>query len=373
MTRSLPRSFFAAVALIVLSASAAQAQSNSDADTPTNDLPNPYRSAPWGKLPDGRSWGALSAVMVDNDGKSVWVFDRCGPNPKTPPGVSAFLYDSCANSTAAPIHKLDGAGNVLHSFGAGMFVFPHKIYMDRAGNLWVADNRSPNERELKENPASANRGHAVYKFSPEGKLLLTIGTPGTAGNPPGALTEPNSMVEAPNGDILIAEGHRGQSPDSPPDTVARISRFTADGKYISSFGKLGSGPGEFRTPHDIVIDNQGRLLVADRGNMRIQFLDLNGKFLAEWKQFSRPSGIALLGDTIYVADSESNGVAPHPGWLRGIRIGSFSSGAVRFRIPDPDNLKGTSSAEGIAVDAAGNIYAAEVGARQIVKHSPEKP
>jgi sugar lactone lactonase YvrE len=363
--------FIAGIAVLTLTTSAF-AQST-DTENPTNDLPNPYRSErPWGKLPDGRSWGAVSAVTVDNDGKSVWIFDRCGANPKTPPGVSAFLYDSCANSNAAPIHKFDGAGNLLRSFGAGMFVFPHKIYMDRAGNLWVADNRSPNERELKENPESANRGHAVYKFSPDGKLLLTIGSPGKAGNPPDSLTEPNSIVETPNGDILIAEGHRGQAPNSPPDTVARISRFTADGKYISSFGKLGSGPGEFRTPHDIVIDGQGRLLVADRGNMRIQFLDLNGKFLGEWKQFSRPSAIALHGDTIYVADSESNGVAPHPGWARGVRIGSFSTGAVQFLIPDVDNLKGTSSAEGIAVDAEGNIYAAEVGARQIVKHSPVK-
>jgi hypothetical protein len=110
--------------------------------------------------------------------------------------------------------------------------------------------------------------------------------------------------------------------------VARISKFTKDGKFIKSFGKLGSGPGEFRTPHDLAMDSQGRLFVADRGNMRIQILDQDGKYLAEWKQFSRPSGVYIRNDLIYVADSESNGVAPHPGWKRGIRIGRVKDGSV---------------------------------------------
>lgn len=370
MRRSLFTYIFSIVLIALTAPRPADAQS-ADLDKPTNDLPNPYRSErPWGKLPNARAWGAVSAIAIDNDGTSVWVADRCGPNPNIPPGESPFRFDSCASSTAAPIHKLDSAGNLLLSFGANMFVFPHKIYMDRAGNVWVVDNRGPNERELKENPASAGRGHAVYKFTPAGKLLLTIGSPGKAGNPPESLNEPNSIAEAPNGDLFISEGHGGQNPKAPPDTVARISRFTADGKYISSFGKLGSGPAEFRTPHDLVIDAQGRLVVADRGNRRIQFLDLNGKFLHEWKQFSRPSAVALQGDKIYVGDSESNGVAPNPGWERGVRIGRYSDGVVQFRIPDPDNLKGTSSAEGVAVDARGDIYAAEVGQRQIVKHSP---
>jgi sugar lactone lactonase YvrE len=337
---------------------------------PTNDLPNPYVAVkPWGQLPNGRAWGALSAVTIDNDGRSVWVADRCGVNPDTPPGESAVYYDSCASSTEAPIHKFDASGRQLTSFGAGMFVFPHKIYMDRAGNVWVLDNRSPNDREKKANPASVSRGHAVYKFSPDGKLLMTIGTPGRAGDPPAALTEPNSIVELPNGDFLISEGHSGQQPTATPATVARISRFTKDGRFVSSFGHWGMGPGEFRTPHDITLDGQGRLVVADRGNNRIQVMTIDGQFIKEMTQFSRPSGVALRGDTIYVADSESNGVAPHPGWERGIRIGSYGTGEVKYRIPDPDNLKGTSAAEGIAVDAAGNIFGAEVGPERLSRYA----
>ncbi|MEI6721536.1 MAG: peptidyl-alpha-hydroxyglycine alpha-amidating lyase family protein [Betaproteobacteria bacterium] len=336
---------------------------------PTNDLPNPYRSiAPWGELPAGQTWGALNGIAIDNDGESVWAVSRCGANPEVPPGETAYGFDSCAGSNVAPVYKFSASGKLLRSFGAGMFIFPHKIYVDRDNNIWVVDGRGVNERERKKYPAEGGKGHTVVKFSPDGKVLMVIGKTGVAGDPPNALTEPTSVVVAPNGDIFIAEGHGGQAPNAPPDTVSRISRFTADGKFVRSFGKLGSGPGEFRLPHDLAMDAQGRLFVADRGNMRIQILGQDGTFMAEWKQFSRPSGIYLRDGLIYVADSESNGVAPHPGWLRGIRIGNLSDGKVLYRIPDPLEMKRTSAAEGVAVDAKGNVFGAEVGPRQLVKH-----
>lgn len=338
---------------------------------PTNDLPNPYQTiAPWGELPEGRTWGALNAVSIDNDGESVWVANRCGANSDIPPGKSPFAFDSCAGSTVTPILKFNSAGKLLKSFGADMFIFPQKIYVDSDGNLWVVDERSANERERKKNPDEKPKGHVVVKFSPDGEVLLTIGTAGVAGNSPQALTEPTSIVIAPNGDLFIAEGHSGQYDGAGPDTVARISKFTKDGKFIKSFGRWGSAPGEFKTPHDLALDSQGRLFVADRGNMRIQILDQDGAFIAGWTQFSRPSGIYIRDDMIYVADSESNGlpIATHPGWLRGIRIGSLKDGQVLYRIPDPLEMKGTSAAEGIAVDAKGNVYGGEVGPRQLVKH-----
>jgi len=339
---------------------------------PTNDLPDPYHHtiAPWGDLPEGRTWGALSAVAIDNDGESVWVANRCGANPDIPPGESPFAYDSCAGSSVAPVMKFDSSGKLLKSFGANLFIFPHKAYVDADGNVWVADARSANDREKKKYPNEKPKGHTVVKFSPDGKVRLTIGTPGVAGNPPEFLTEPTSVVTAPNGDIFIAEGHSGQYPGARPDSVARISQFTKEGKFIKSFGRWGSGPGEFKTPHDLTMDSQGKLYIADRGNMRIQILDQNGAFIDEWKQFSRPSGVYIRDDLIYVADSESNGLpfASHPGWKRGIRIGSLKDGLVLFRIPDPLEMEGTSAAEGLAVDAKGNVYGGEVGPRQLVKH-----
>lgn len=354
-------------ALFVLSCSHVHAQ---NATEPTNDLPNPYTTiAPWGNLPAGQTWGALNGVAIDNDGESVWVVSRCGANPDIPPGASAFQYDSCAGSKVAPVMKFDAHGHLKIAFGAGMFIFPHKIYVDADNNIWVIDGRSVNERELKAHPGETGKGHTVVKFSPQGKVLITIGKAGVAGNPPEALNQPNSIVIAPNGDIFIAEGHGGQTPGAPPETVSRISKFKSDGTFIKSFGKLGSGPGEFKLPHDITLDPQGRLFVADRGNMRIQIMDQDGKYLDEWHQFSRPSGIAIRNGLIYVADSESNGVAPHPGWKRGIRIGQLSDGKVLYRIPDPLEMKGTSAAEGVAVDAKGNVYGGEVGPRQLARHT----
>jgi hypothetical protein len=116
------------------------------------------------------------------------------------------------------------------------------------------------------------------------------------------------------------------------------------------------------------MDGAGRLFVADRGNNRIQILDQDGRFIAEWKQFGRPSGIYIRNDLIYVADSESNSSGRNPGWLRGIRVGNLKDGKVLYRIPDPLELPGTSAAEGVAVDAKGNVYGGEVGPRQLAKH-----
>jgi len=351
-----------------LTACAGNPTSNLDA-TPTNDLPNPYRTvAPWGKLPTGFKWGALNGVWVDNDGKSLWVVDRCGANPEAPDGASAFQFDTCAGSGWAPIHRLDENGNILKSFGAGLFIFPHKIYQDRDGNIWVVDMRGTNARERVKYPDQKPAGHAVWKFDQNGKVLMTIGTPGVAGNAPDSLNEPCSVLVAPNGDIYITEGHSGQAKDAPPNSVGRISVWDKNGKHLRTFGSWGSGAAQFKTPHDIAMDERGRLWVADRGNHRIQILEQDGTYIAEWKQFGRPSGVALRDGKIYVADSESNGVAPNPGWLRGIRVGEQSTGKVLYRIPDPQEMKGTSAAEGLAVDAAGNVYGGEVGPRQLSKH-----
>ena len=277
-----------------------------------------------------------------------------------------------------PVLKFDSTGKLVKSFGAGMIAFAHGIFVDRDGNVWVTDASDNRPRPARGAPAGTPPpaaparlvGHQVIKFSPDGKVLLTLGKAGVAGNPPDALTEPNDVVTAPNGDIYVAEGHAGQNNNAPPDTVARISKFTKDGKFIKSFGKLGSGPGEFRTPHSLAFDSRGRLFVADRGNVRLQIFDQDGKFLQETKEFSRLSGIYIdKNDMLYGADSESSETSHPGGWKRGIRIGSAKDLKVLSFIPDPEKqATGTSAAEGVAVDSQGNIYGAEVGPKAVKKY-----
>ena len=340
---------------------------------PTNNLPNPYRTVEnYFKLPAGRTWGSTSAVDVDKDGRSVWVAERCGANSCADPATGAM-------SPLDPVMKFDASGKLVKSFGAGMIAFAHGIHVDRDGNIWVTDandNRPKPARGATGTapaamPTAKLVGQQVIKFSPDGKVLLTLGKAGVAGDPPDALTEPNDVITAPNGDILVAEGHAGQNANAPPNTVARISRFTKDGKFISSFGKLGTGPGEFRTPHALAFDSRGRLFVADRGNVRLQIFDASYKFLEEWKQFSRLSGIFIdKNDMLYGADSESSETSHPGGWKRGMRIGSVKDGKVLYFIPDPETKPtGTSAAEGVAVDAAGNIYGAEVGPKAVKRYT----
>jgi sugar lactone lactonase YvrE len=310
---------------------------------------NPYQPVPdWAKLPEGRTWGATSAVDIDPDGRSVWMAERCGAN-------------SCVGSDLPVVVKFDPAGKAVRSFGAGLFVFPHGFHVDREGNVWVTDGLPFGSAGT---APPAGKGHIVVKFSPEGKVLLTLGKPGVPGDGPDTFNQPSDVVVAPNGDIFVADGHGGNS-------NARIVKFSKDGTFIKAWGRRGSGPGEFDTPHAIAMDSRGRLFVGDRANNRIQIFDQEGKFLEEWKQFSRPSGIHIdRRDTIYVADSESN-TKRNPGWKRGIYVGSARDGTVRHLIPDPEpapDKSATSGAEGVAADAEGNVYGAEVGPRMLRKY-----
>ena len=320
---------------------------------PANEHPNPYVTINnHFKMPPGRTWGSTSAVNIDPDGTSIWVGERCGAN-------------SCADSDVDPILKFDKDGNLVKSFGAGMLIFPHGIHVDRRGNVWVTDAQGPNGRD----PNREGKGHAVYKFNSDGELLLTLGRPGVAGDGTGPLlNEPCDVHTAPNGDIFVADGHSGQGARAGRDTVARIAKFDRNGNFIKSWGKIGTAPGEFRTPHGLALDSLGRLFVADRGNVRIQIFDQDGNFIDQWKQFSRLSGIFIdANDLIYGADSESSATT-NPGWTRGLRVGNAVTGHLLYFIPDPGEPRGTSAAEGVAVDAEGNIYGAEVGPRQLVKY-----
>jgi sugar lactone lactonase YvrE len=307
---------------------------------PVNDRPTgPYtRVHPWSELPyDAEVYDNRASVIGIAEGtdRNLYVLTRCNRN-------------SCEGRPEAPILKFDPEGRLLASFGAGLFVFPHNLTIDRDGNVWTTDEGN----------------HAVRKFTADGRLLMTIGQPGKAGGPPVLLTSPTGVLVAPNGNVFITEGHD----NSPKAAVARVSKWTAEGKFIKTWGRTGSAPGEFSTPHVIAMDSRGRLFVGDRNNNRIQIFDQEGNFLDLWYQFGRPSGIVITpDDRIYVADSESFDFH-NPGWEKGIRIGSARDGSVEYFIRDiePTTIS-HSGAEGIGVDLRGNIYGGVVRRRMLEK------
>lgn len=318
--------------------------------------PNPYRIEDgWAKLPDGRPMGAVGGLKMDPDGQHLWVVIRCT--------ADAPYGQECLNSDLDPIVKFNMEGEVVASFGAHEFIWPHGLDVDPDGNVWVTDavavGRIP----------GAKRGHQVIKFSPTGKVLMRLGTAGQAGNDQTHFSAPSDVAILPNGDILVADGH-GENDNN------RIVKFSAEGKYLKEWGKKGYGPGEFRTPHDMAIDSRGRVFVADRPNSRIEIFDAEGEYIATWTQFGRPSGIYFgPGDKIYVADSDSDNV-DNPGYHLGIRVGDAATGWVesfaRWPWSDPTKRNGA-GAESVAVDGDGNMWGGEPFQRVLRRYIRVQP
>jgi len=310
-------------------------------------LPNPTREVitQFVNLPDDRTWGSTAGIDIGPDGH-VWTYDRCGANA---------LEGGCeANPVVDPILKFDRhTGEVLTTFGAGLFVLPHGLHVDDEGNVWVTDSQGN---------AAGTKGHQVIKFSPEGEILLRLGTAGQPGSGPGQLNEPCDVITAPNGDIFVSDGHSGQSPDPPPGATGRILKFDKDGNFIKEWGEIGFRPGQFRTPHALEFDSQGRLYVADRGNHRIQIFDQDGNLLETFTRHGRISGLFITpDDTLYAIDSESQ-EQNHYGWRDGVRIGPAGEDRLTgFIPPHADTIRALQgvAGEGVAVDADGNVFAAE--------------
>jgi DNA-binding beta-propeller fold protein YncE len=294
---------------------------------PINDPPNPYRAVEnWAQLPPGIQWGPVINVAPDARG-NIWVFHRSDP----------------------AVLEFDSSGKLLKSFGVGMFVQAHGLALDGEGNVWVTDAQGKD-----------GKGQQVFKFSPDGKVLMTLGKAGVAGAGSDTFNGPSGVVVARNGDIFVADGHGG-------NTNARIVKFSKDGKFVKAWGMKGPGPGEFDTPHSIAMDSKERLFVADRVNNRIQIFDREGTFIDQWKQFGRPSGIFIAkNDTLYSVDSQSD-EKTNPGVKRGIRIGSAKTGVVTAFIPDLSADPQIALAEGVCADAKGNIYAAGVSSMALHK------
>jgi NHL repeat len=304
-------------------------------------IPSPF-GAPehqWASPASG-PWGSSAGIERGPHGE-IWAIDRCGAN-------------SCDGSDHAPIVQLDMAtGKPLKSIGAGLFVFPHGLHVDARGNVWVTDGAISKD---------GSKGLQVTKLSPDGKVLLQLGTAGQRGDDDSHFQSPSDVITTANGDIFVIDGHAPIAPFIPPNLDTRVMKFDSHGKFLKQWGKPGKGPSEFSNPHALALDRTGRLYVADRANSRIQIFSQDGKFLVEWKQFGRPSGFYIAGDKLYAIDADST-EAIHPGWKKGVWIGSISSAKADAFVPDEQ------AGEGVVVAPNGNMFGAvNVVPRGITKY-----
>ncbi len=306
------------------------------------DIPAPYGAAQnkWGK-PESGEWGSSAGLERGPKGE-IWAIDRCGAN-------------SCDGSPKNPILLLDPkTGQTIRGIGAGLFVFPHGLHVDRAGNIWVTDGAVSKD---------GAKGVQVIKLSPDGKVLLRLGTAGQRGNDESHFGSPSDVITAPNGDIFVADGHGAIANLVPANLNMRMLKFDRTGKFIKQWGKTGSGKSEFNTPHALALDRAGRLFVADRSNNRIQIFTQDGTFIDDWRQFGRPSGFYIAGDRLHVIDADSS-ATNHPGWKKGIWIGSISKALPDSFVPDDQ------AGEGVVLTPDGTLLGAvNVAPRGITKYS----
>jgi WD40 repeat protein len=304
-----------------------------------NSMQNPYQM-----LENWPHLGAIkpgAAIGIVPDGKGgVWLQHRSDP------GIIHF----------------DAAGNILKRFDV-TFSSSHGLCLDQDGNFWAVDSGP-----FGDTPEAGVRGNQVFKFSPDGKLLLTLGKAGVSRAGTDTFLQPVACRATPDGNILIADGHWPR-PTKGPQDGDRLVWVTRDGKFIKEYGRHGRKAGEFMGPHGLAFDSKGRLFVADRSNNRIQVFDKDMNVVDDWRHFGRPSNVWILkDDTLLVSDSESNRRIPgpedapegganairNPGWKNGIRIGSARDGSIR------QFIEGTQP-EGLAADELGNVFGGLTG------------
>ncbi len=262
----------------------------------------------WAQFPPGvTKWGAATGVDVDAH-DNVYVLHR---------------------NESMPIMVFDRYGKFLRAWGQGMFKTTHFLRVDPAGDVWVTD-----------------RGDMqAFKFTQDGKLLMTLGKKGVTGDNTSQETF-NGMADlavAKNGDIFIADGEG-------PNT--RVVKFSKYGKFIKWWGGKGTDPGQFNVPHSIAIDSKGRVYVADRSNNRIQIFDEYGDFLNQWTNFGTPWGLFIKGDLIYVVDGTENNC---------LLIASTKDGNVL------EKIEGLANPTAVAVDSNDAIYVGEVNGTNVKK------
>jgi sugar lactone lactonase YvrE len=262
----------------------------------------------WAQLPPEAQWGSMSGVDIDRNG-NIYVLQRAEPSK-----VMVF----------------DAQGKYLRAWGEGEFPSAHGLRVLRDGSVWITD------RKLEQ----------VLKFNPDGKLLMTIGQKGIAGDNDSkdAFNGVSDLAMAKNGDLFVADGEGANT---------RVVKFSKDGKFIKSWGTKGSGPGELNVPHGIAVDAKGRIWVCDRSNKRLQVFDQDGKFLEQTTQFGAASSIFITkNDMMYVVDFTPE---------NRITIGT-TDGTVL------EKIEGLNGPHGITVDSSGAIYVAEVNGKNVLKY-----
>jgi DNA-binding beta-propeller fold protein YncE len=297
---------------------------------PRTNLSTAYEAVPsWPARPKNLTWGAVAGIAI-SPSDQIWTFNR----------------------GTVPVQVYTASGELVRSWGQGQFREPHQVRIDHDGGVWLVDSGL----------------HVVKKFTPEGKLLLTLGTAGEPGEDSTHLNRPTDVAVAPGGDTFVADGYGNN----------RVVHFDERGQFVGTWGSLGSGPGQFSLPHSIALDSRGRLFVADRNNARVQVFDQAGRFLDEWRDLLVPWHIAITDrDEIYVCGSSPMRwpKLPIPGLIVGIPpkdqlVMVFTPDGRLTRLctfPKGQHPGELDWVHALGVDRLGNLYLGDIQGRRVQK------
>ena len=293
----------------------------------------------WPKLPEGHVLGLCAGVGVDAQNR-VFVFHRSGRKWSNP-----FPQEPISLPTVSVI---DGAsGRLLATWGRNLFIMPHGLTVDHEGNLWLTDVGL----------------HQVLKFTPEGKLLLSLGERAVPGNDHAHFNLPTDVAVLRDGSFYVSDGYKN----------TRVMKFSAEGRFEFEWGTKGQGDGEFNLPHGIAIDAQSRVIVCDRENERLQVFDAKGGFLHEWKgpQIGKPYGVGMgPNGHVFVIDGGSPSLKPAE---RGKAVELDASGTVIDTFGSSGSSPGQFQlGHDIAIGPDGAVYVAEGTGARVQKFARQK-
>lgn len=344
----------------------------SDRTAEDKALQNPFASNNgWYEMPAGRYIGGISGIEIDKkDGKSLWIFERCGGR------------DMCVGNHVDPIIHFAPDGKIIKMFGKDEVAYPHGLYVDPDNNVWITDlqsNMDPAARRGRPIPSqdgiapTKKLGATVTKYSPDGKILLTIGTPGVYGNDATHLSQPSDVITDKQGNIYVADSH-----DSEPSND-RVVKYDKTGKFIKQWEACKpTDKSQIDCAHALAWDSKGQLYVGNRSNDSVDVYTQDGVLVKSITNWGKPSGIFIDDkDNMYVSDSQS-GTGNNMKFVKGVRIGALADGKPKWYAPDPlGNMApwsggSTLSPEGVTADKDGIMYTSHVTPGGITKWTISK-